>query len=62
MLDVSVAEVVLQRTGIVAVICEFVATGMAEHVGMDWEFNTGHLTGPSHNLSNRSRSYRSTTL
>ncbi len=36
-LDVLVPEVVLQRASIVSLVGELVATGMAQHVGMDWK-------------------------
>ena len=39
MLDIFVAEIVLQSSGIVAIIGELVPAGMPEHVRMDWEWH-----------------------
>jgi hypothetical protein len=44
MLDVPVAEVVLQSPCVVAIIGELKTTGMAQHVGMDRERHLGGLT------------------
>ena len=41
-LDVLVAEVVLQGPRVVAIICELEPAGMAKHVGVDREW---HLSG-----------------
>ena len=36
-LDILVSKVVLQGTGIVAVVSELVAAGVAQHVRVDWQ-------------------------
>ena len=41
MLDIFVAEIVLQGAGIVAIIGELVPTSMAQHVRMDRERHPG---------------------
>src|SRR5262249_59301295 len=43
MLDVPVAEVVLQSPCVVAIIGELKAAGMAQHVGVDREWHLGSL-------------------
>ena len=43
MLDVPVAEVVLQSPCVVAIIGELKTTGMAQHVGVDRERHLGSL-------------------
>src|SRR5215831_13672564 len=43
MLDVPVAEVVLQRPCVVAIVGELEATGMAKHVWVDRERHLGSL-------------------
>ena len=40
-LNIPVSKVVLQRASIVAIIGEFVAASMAQHVRMDWEWHLG---------------------
>ena len=42
-LDILVAEVVLQSAGIVAVVGELVTAGVAQHVWMDREWHLGGL-------------------
>jgi hypothetical protein len=44
--DALVAEVVLQGSGIVAVIGELIAAGMTQHVRMDAEWHFGSLAEP----------------
>lgn len=51
MLDVLVAQVVLQCASVMAVVGEFVAAGVPEHVGMHGEFDAGVLTGSFNELS-----------
>src|SRR5262245_8899758 len=43
MLNVLVAEIVLQGTGIMAIVGELEPAGMAKHVGMDREWHLGGL-------------------
>ena len=43
MLDVAVAEVVLKGSGIVAIVSQFVAAGMAKHVRMDLKRHPTYL-------------------
>ena len=57
MLNVLVSEVVLQRSRVMARISESVATGVAKHMRMDRELDTGLLSCPSHYFSDRSRGY-----
>ena len=40
MLDVSVSEIMLDRAGVAAIVGEFIAAGMAQHVGMNLERET----------------------
>ena len=42
-LDVLVAEIVLQSPCVVAIIGELKTTGMAQHVRVDWEWHLGSL-------------------
>src|SRR5262245_291565 len=42
-LDVLVPEVVLQSPCVVAIVSELEPTGMAKHVGVDWEWHLGSL-------------------
>ena len=41
MLDIFVAEIVLQSSGIVSIVRKFVSAGMAQHVRMDRERHLG---------------------
>ena len=50
MLDLSVAEVVLNRPGIAAIIGEFKAAGVAEHVRMNGELHIGLPSRPNHHF------------
>jgi hypothetical protein len=45
-LDVLVAEIVLQGTGIMAIVGELEPTGMAKHVWVDREWHLGGLADP----------------
>jgi hypothetical protein len=45
-LDVLVAEVVLQGSGIVPVVGKFIAARMPQHVRMQWERHLGGLAEP----------------
>jgi hypothetical protein len=45
-LDVLVAEVVLQGPGIVPVVGKFIAARMPQHVRMQWERHPGGLAEP----------------
>ena len=45
-LDVFVPEVVLQGAGVVAIVGELEATGMAQHVRMDGKRQLGGLAEP----------------
>jgi hypothetical protein len=49
-LDVLVTEIVLQGAGIVAVVGELEAAGMAQHVRMDCKRHLGGLTEPCHEV------------
>jgi hypothetical protein len=42
-LDILVPEVVLQGARVVAIVSELEPTGMAKHVGVDWEWHLGSL-------------------
>src|SRR5262249_26155569 len=42
-LDVLVPEIVLQSPCVVAIVSELEPTGMAKHVGVDWEWHLGSL-------------------
>ena len=44
MVNVSVSQVVLNQTGINALICQTITTGMAQHVGMRRDFDIGIFT------------------
>jgi hypothetical protein len=52
-LDVLVPEVVLDRSGVLAVVGQLEAGGMPQHVGMDGEIEAGHLPGTGHDLPER---------
>ena len=45
-LDVLVAEIVLQGSGIVPVVGKFIAARMPQHVRMQWERHLGGLAEP----------------
>src|SRR5262245_7443810 len=45
--DVAVAEVVLQRAGVDAIVGEFEAAAMAQHVRMSRERKSGQLSSPA---------------
>jgi hypothetical protein len=45
-LDVLVAEIVLQGSGIVPVVGKFIAARMPQHVRMQWERHPGGLAEP----------------
>ena len=62
MLDVLVAEVVLQSSSIVAVIGQLEAAGVPEHVWMDCERHLSGLAESSHAMMEPHRADRSTTL
>jgi len=47
MLDVPVAEVVLQRPCVVAIVGELKPTGMAQHVRVDRKGHLGSLAWPA---------------
>jgi hypothetical protein len=40
-LDVPVAEVVLNRSGVLSLVGECEAAGVAQHVGVNWEAKIG---------------------
>jgi len=50
-LDVTVAEVMLNGPRVLAVVRQLVAGGMAQHVGVDRERDAGVATGPPHDLA-----------
>src|SRR5262249_60757675 len=43
-LDIFVAEIVLQGSGIVPIVGELISAGVPKHVRMDWEWHLGSLT------------------
>jgi len=43
-LNILVPEIVLQRAGVVAIVGQFEAAGMSEHVRMDRKWHVGGLT------------------
>ena len=45
--DVAVAQEVLQRAGVDAVVGELEAAGVAQHVRMNWEGKFGQFSGPA---------------
>src|SRR5262249_58868200 len=45
--NVAVAQVVLQRAGVDAVIGKLEAAGVAQHVRMNWEGKFGQFSGPA---------------
>lgn len=51
-LDVAVAQIMLQRSGVHAVVGELVAAGMAQHVWMDREWDAGLDTGTRYDAPN----------
>jgi hypothetical protein len=55
-LDVLVAQIVLQGAGIVAVIGELEPAGMAKHVGVDRERHLGGLAEPGNEMMETKRS------
>lgn len=55
MADVLVPEVVLDRSGVVAIIGELVAAGVSEHVRMDRESQLSFLARPFHDMTNGRR-------
>ena len=58
-LDRFVAEIGLDRTGIDAIIRQLKSTGMAEHMRVDFHFETGSLTGTlKHGLKAPLREWR----
>ena len=46
MLDILVAEILLQRSRIDTLVCQHEAAGMAQHVRMDAKCHLGGLTEP----------------
>ena len=58
-LDVAMAEVVLQRPGVLAVVGEFVAAGVPQHVRVGREWQTGSFTRTSHKLAHVARGHGS---
>jgi hypothetical protein len=61
-LNIPVSKVVLQRAGIVAIIGELVAAGMAQHVRMDRERHPGGFPEALHEPMEADRAHWSTTL
>jgi hypothetical protein len=49
-LDISVAQIVLQSAGVVAIVGQFEAAGVAQHVGMDGKRHLGGLPQPSNEV------------
>jgi hypothetical protein len=62
MLNVLVAEVVLKRARVMAVICELITAGVAQHVRMDWKCQCRHLASSCEHLSHCGRSHRPAAL
>jgi hypothetical protein len=61
-LDVFVAEVVLQRPGIDALVGELESSCMPQHVRMDAEGHPGCLSQPGEHPAKRNSSHRGTPL
>ena len=57
-LDIAMPEVMLDGSGILAIVGEFVARRMAQHVRVDGKLNAGVLAGPGHDFSDRIRCER----
>ena len=62
MWDIFVAEIVLQSSGIVAIIGELVPAGMPEHVRMDWEWHPRGFPKALDKPMEADRAHWSTTL
>jgi hypothetical protein len=62
MLDVLVAEVVLQSAGVVSIVGELEAAGVAQHVWMQSKRHLGGLAEPCHEVIEAKRAHRSTAL
>jgi len=60
--DVAVAEVVLQRAGIDAIVGELEAAAMAQHVRMSRERKSGQFPSPADHFEEPGPSYRPTTF
>jgi hypothetical protein len=61
-LDILVAEVMLQRAGVVAVIGQLEAAGVPQHVWMDGKRHLGGLAEPYHEMMEAHRADWSATL
>jgi len=61
-LDILVAEIMLQRAGIVAVIGKFIAAGMSQHVWMDGKRHLGGFAEALDEVMKAHRADRSATL
>src|SRR5215467_10096688 len=61
-LDVAVPEISLQRTGIDAVIGEFEAAGVPQHVRVHWETETSREAESSDHLAEARRRERRSAL
>ena len=57
-LDIAMPEVMLDGSGILAIVGEFVACRMAQHMWVDGKRNAGALAGPGHDFSDRIRGER----
>jgi hypothetical protein len=57
-----VAQEVLQRAGIDAVVGELEPTGVAQHVRMNWQEKFGQFPGPADHFEEPSPGYRSTAF
>ena len=51
-LDVPMAEVVLDRSGVVSLVRELEAAGVAQHMRVNRESELGLITGPGNDLAN----------
>jgi hypothetical protein len=61
-LDILVPKVMLQGAGIVAVVGQFEAAGMAQHVRMDRKRQLGGLAEPCNQMMEAERAQRAATL
>src|SRR5262249_13533178 len=61
-LDVSVTEIVLNRSGIVPFVRELEAAGVAQHVRVNGEAEMGLIPSASDDLPNRGLSHRTSAL
>jgi hypothetical protein len=61
-LDVLVAEIVLQGSGIVPIVGKLIAARMPQHVRMQWERHPGGLAEPLDEMVEADRAHWSAAL